>query len=633
VQVTGGDPLEPTSEGATAVRAIEVLAHPRGLAPGLLALTVAAAVTTPSGTEAAAPARSITLEGRVELVTTDDPARGRATDTWTLVTGGRRVTLDVPKGVPLASGSRVRITGLTATQGLTVQRVTRTRAARRLATGSTAADPAAMRIAAIMVTLPADRTRPWSRDTIEETYLTGAGSAARYYEEVSNDRLTVGGRVFGWYDIDVEAGGCRLDDWMNAAEEAAAADGFDDAAFTHVSLIIPAATCRFAGAAVVNGRYSWIRSLGTDGSVVLHELGHNLGSQHAGAQRCVEGSCTVSEYGDPFSVMGRSHHGHPTNYQRAQMGLLTGSEIDRRTLAPGRHTLTLEPASLAGGSRLVRLARPDGRFLDLELRRPYGRFEDPAGAARTVLLSLNDDLAAGTDSMLLDTTPATPDEPDQGVPAGGTWIDARGGIGVHVRSVGDAGAVVEVTTIAPADGAPDRTPPTDPLALTLATVPGHTGVRLDWAPAMDAGAGGLRYEVLQNGRVVSETTDRTWRAIGLTAGTRHTWAVRALDAAGNTGPARSVEAVTLDRQAPRAPRGLTLVRLAPGTATIRWTASSDASGIAGYRLTVDGRRLRLAPATERTLRSLPRGWHDIAVVAVDTAGNAGRAATLSFRSR
>lgn len=608
----------------------------RPSAPGLVGVGLALAVLLPGGAAAAAPRAIDAFEGRAELLVLDQPGQARATQRWTLRQGTERVTLDVPAGTRLVSGSRIRVTGRMAGGELRVQRVARTRAARRLAADATAADPAHMRVAVIMATLPGDRSRPWTAATVRDTYLTGDGSAARFYDEVSNGRLAVDGEVYGWYDLDLSATGCALDPWMRAAEEAATADGYDATAFTHVSLVIPAAACRFAGAAVVGGRESWIRSLGTDGSVVLHELGHNLGSQHASAQDCSGGSCTVSTYGDPHSVMGRATHGHPTAYQRAQMGLLRDAEILQLALEPGRHVVRVTPASATGGNRLVRLERPDGHFLDLELRRPFGHFEDLQGverAARSVLVHEDTGLVGGGDSILVDTTPETPGEPDQGVPEGGAWVDQRAGIGILVRSIDDAGAELEITVVdARRTDGPDRVAPTAPMALEATPVAGATGIRLTWAAAVDAG-GGLRYTVRRDGREVATLDGRTWQRAGLVAGERATWSVVATDAAGNTGPARAVEATVVDRLAPAAPRGVKVSFPTRTSVAVRWRAVQDASGIKGYRVVLDGRALKLGAATQRTLRRLTPGWHDLAVRAVDGAGNQGRLATVSFRIR
>ena len=48
--------------------------------------------------------------------------------------------------------------------------------------------------------------------------------------------------------------------------------------------------------------------------VVAHELSHNFGTHHASSLTCTSGgqpvsissTCTVSEYGDPFDVMGNA---------------------------------------------------------------------------------------------------------------------------------------------------------------------------------------------------------------------------------------------------------------------------------------------------------------------------------------
>ena len=87
------------------------------------------------------------------------------------------------------------------------------------------------------------------------------------------------------------------------------------------------------------GTESWING---DLSVRVtgHELSHNLGLHHAGAWFCtgasgqavaISGSCRLSEYNDPFDVMGSrgSRHSHGWHLQR--LGVLQASNVQTVT--------------------------------------------------------------------------------------------------------------------------------------------------------------------------------------------------------------------------------------------------------------------------------------------------------------
>ena len=88
--------------------------------------------------------------------------------------------------------------------------------------------------------------------------------------------------------------------------------GVDLTGYQHRIYVFPrVAACAWSGAADMPGTDSFINgSLAV--RVLAHELGHNMGAEHASTLRCMDGgvpvrfaaTCTQSEYGDPFDVMG-----------------------------------------------------------------------------------------------------------------------------------------------------------------------------------------------------------------------------------------------------------------------------------------------------------------------------------------
>ena len=122
--------------------------------------------------------------------------------------------------------------------------------------------------------------------------------------------------------------------------------------------------------------------------------------------------------------------------------------------------------------------------------------------------------------------------------------------------------------------------------------------------------------------VASGTTSAT--VTGLADGA-HTVAVAARDTSGATTATSAGVAVTTDATAPTTPSGLVVA----GTKAT-WTASTDAtSGLAGYRVSVDGK----APTTVTTPAvsfTVADGTHTLAVTAVDKAGNASATTTATF---
>ncbi len=149
-----------------------------------------------------------------------------------------------------------------------------------------------------------------------------------------------------------------------------------------------------------------------------------------------------------------------------------------------------------------------------------------------------------------------------------------------------------------------------------------------WSPAGDADSGVTTYRLVVDGAtsatVGASTTAsrgraRPW-ARGRTPGASWRWTPRAT-------PARSeTRTLVVDRTAPgvAAPAAPAAAARVTGPAVrLRWTAATDANGVAGYRVMVDGSAAASVTAAETSaLVRLTPGRHSWQVVATDAAGNA-----------
>jgi hypothetical protein len=133
--------------------------------------------------------------------------------------------------------------------------------------------------------------------------------------------------------------------------------------------------------------------------------------------------------------------------------------------------------------------------------------------------------------------------------------------------------------------------------------------------------------VLVDGAEAARTTSTAATLSGLSEGS-HTIAVRTLDGSGATLATSAAVTVTVDTVVPTTPASL---RYTSATSTLDWTASTDANGLAGYDVRMDG--TLLGRATTNSYRiTLPSGSHTWTVTAIDKAGNASTAASLSTES-
>lgn len=170
----------------------------------------------------------------------------------------------------------------------------------------------------------------------------------------------------------------------------------------------------------------------------------------------------------------------------------------------------------------------------------------------------------------------------------------------------------------------------------LAAVPYSTWVNLSWTGAWDNVAVS-KYRLYRNGSRIATLpgTSRMFVDTGRKPLTEYRYTMRAVDAAGNVGPAISTTTTTLppDLNAPSAPSWLS-ASVGLDSTRLSWGAATDQEGpLAGYRVSRDGRVLANLPATTRTYldAGLAPGTYAYTVAAIDMARNVGSALTRTVR--
>ena len=142
-----------------------------------------------------------------------------------------------------------------------------------------------------------------------------------------------------------------------------------------------------------------------------------------------------SPIGDPYTIMGSASTRHHNNWHKAQLGWTS----DTLTVSTSG-VYTLAPAELTGGPRMLRIARNDGTFLNLEYRQPYGIEQ-----ANGVLLHYTADIKNGGWSKCDYGGPDCPEDwvvnpkggsaKDALMPAGTMWTTPEG-VTVNIASLG-----------------------------------------------------------------------------------------------------------------------------------------------------------------------------------------------------
>jgi fibronectin type 3 domain-containing protein len=131
-----------------------------------------------------------------------------------------------------------------------------------------------------------------------------------------------------------------------------------------------------------------------------------------------------------------------------------------------------------------------------------------------------------------------------------------------------------------------------------ATAQTPTQVLVSWTASTDAGTGVAGYRVYRDGSMVAlaSVTTTSYTDNAVVANTLYSYTVRAFDAAtppNESALSGSVSATTppapvLDTTPPSVPGGVTAVAQSASQILVSWTASTDASGIGGYRIYRNG---------------------------------------------
>jgi hypothetical protein len=595
---------------------------------------------------AAAPARAHhTVEGELQGVHADYFDQDTSSTHWQLETA--RGTIGVlPTTLPALSQGNNEVAIDDQDPGAGV--------AGPVTAAPVAAPPlGAHKLAVIAFNFATNAVQPWTLAQIRASIFTAGNSTSTFYREESHDQLwftgkngNLDGDVYGWYTLPAPTG-CRdtgedARNWADLAmAQAFGLNGFDPDDYDQVMFVFPHHSgCRWAGLGELPGKYSWING-GDNGVLTVrvtgHELGHNLGVHHADSWDCtgvsgqrvpISANCKMTEYNDPFDVMGSVASRHHNGWHLEQLGVLPASNVQTVTTS-GTYALTAADSSgLPTALRIPSRYGGSGGTKDwyyLEVRKAGGVFEnflasDPV--ATGVSVRLNDDPSLLTQSRLIDVDVRN-GVTDSAVQAGETFSDGQ--VSVTTLSAGSGTATVFVNMAAPPL---DEQWPSAPTGLSHALL--TTGLRLSWKPSAD-NVGVRSYAVYRDGLEVGSTASLSFDDATVTSG-RHAYTVYALDAVGNRSPASAPYVVDVpagnvvtrktgstDHKAPR----LRLYRKRLHRRLMLLTArATDGSGIARMVLRIDGRRVRARRSAKLRYRwHLRGGRHRIAVVAYDKRGN------------
>lgn len=492
----------------------------------------------------------VTRDGILGATVSESFEEGESRTAYALRSGGRTTPLLPTAPVTAATGDLVEATG-TIHEGRLVGEVTQQQDLTEQADVVGARE-----VAVILFKFPGE-SAPWSVQQARDDVFTGARSANAYFQEESYGGISLTGKldpegdVFGWYTLSAPPGGCSADAWDAEAKAAAEAAGVDFSGYEHIVYMFPyRSACSWLGRATLGGKTVNINGSFGGSQVVSHELGHNMYLGHAGSWICTEGgarvpigdSCSTSEYGDPFDVMGNLGTRHNSGWNLFKLGVLTLSENVQTVGSAGTYTLkaarTPSPAP-----KVIRIARavsggPIGivSWYYLEIREQGGIFENFADATMSGVSIRLLNASSTAETVLLDGAPGSSSFYDAPFQVGHTFSD--GGVHVTVLSAGGGTA-----TVAVGFGAyEDEEQPSAPGSLVASQV--GDDVRLQWSAATDNVAV-ARYAVFRDGSEIGTSPGTSFTDAGPAEGL-HAYTVYAEDEAGNRSEASSPAVVTVE---------------------------------------------------------------------------------------
>jgi hypothetical protein len=421
---------------------------------------------------AALPAHAarVTVEGRLEISFEESRKSSRLVYEIRNEKTGRVTRLLLPDAsARLRSGDRLRVKGQLAEDTLFADvggaEVVQAAASANVLPNTLGPH----RVLVILVNFQDKATQPITPAAALEVI---SGVTSDYFRENSFGQTSLSADVYGWYTIPLSSTGCDTTAIANYADQAAAAAGAVLSNYQHIMYEFPQNACSFTGRAGVGSARSWINEWFELG-IVGHELGHNYGLFHSRSLDCgtqvIGTSCTVSEYGDTFDLMGGAQSSHFNAFQKERLGWLGAGVSPPIAEVAASGTFRLDPYATPGSGpkalkilKSVDAATGQRTWYYLERRTAFG-FD----AALAAWAGVNSVLVrTGTDgnpqaTYLLDLTPETDSWFDAGLAAGKSFADAAAGVAITTVSADETGATVQVSLTGPPPG-PSPSPSPSP---------------------------------------------------------------------------------------------------------------------------------------------------------------------------
>jgi hypothetical protein len=303
----------------------------------------------------------------------------------------------------------------------------------------------------ILVNFSDKATQPYTLSTAQSVFNTTANFdlensyTKTWLTGVANPGAAAD--VYGWFTINQSSTVCDSGTTASLADQAAAAAGANLSQYNRKVYAFPQNACTWWGLGTVGGNPSraWING-SLQLRVVGHEMGHNLGLYHSHSMSCASGTCSTSDYGDGWDIMGSSS-GHYNAFQKEQLGWLNYNISPPITAVQANGVYWIAPYE---SNDIDPKALKILKSIDPSTGRPtYYYVEYRAGLDFDSSLSKNVILhtgieGVGNSSYLWDLDQASTTS-DWVLNVGQVYGDSTAGVNIALLSVDSTGASVSVT--------------------------------------------------------------------------------------------------------------------------------------------------------------------------------------------